>query len=159
MSRIRSNNGWRVPAILAIIGAVIAITTDWAYNALITAQNAAPNAPPPPQFAAIVPFVTAYIAGIAAAAILGAGLVAVDRGAPARTALSAAAAGSGALGFLAIFSVGAPLLVAGGLIAAAHFSIPSGRSTAAWASPLAGALVAIAVLIAGFTVAGVFFGS
>lgn len=139
----------RRKATAAGIGAVAAAATDIAYFALV-GQDAN----------GVEPFLLIYIAAIAAAAVVGAVLIVRERSATAEVVLITAAAGSGALGFLGIFSIGLGLLVAAGLLLLAAFGFePHARRPGDWKAPLVGAVGAIAVLIAGFTVTGVFWGS
>lgn len=68
----------------------------------------------------------------------------------------AAAAGSAALGFLAIFSIGLALVITAGLFGMAAFGV---APTAPRLPQFVAALGAIGLLIAGLTVTGVFWGS
>ena len=125
-----------------------------AYVTVIVQQNA--TGPNP----GIVPFLVAYIAAIVAAAALSAVLITRGRSATAELVLITAAAGSGALGFLGIFSIGLGLLITAGLLLLAAFGFePHTRRPGDWKAPLVGAVGAIAVLVAGFTLTGVFWGS
>jgi hypothetical protein len=144
----------RRKATAALIAAVAAAATDIAYIALIVGQNA--NGPNP----GVEPFLLVYIALIAAAAVVGAFLIVRGRFVTADAVLISAAAGGGALGFLGIFSIGLGLLMAAGLLLLAAFGVePHARRPGDWKAPLMGAVGAVAVLIAGFTVTGVFWGS
>ena len=67
--------------------------------------------------------------------------------------------GSGALGFLGIFSIGLGLLITAGLLLLAAFGFEShARRPGAGVARLVGAVGAVAVLIAGFVLTGVFWG-
>jgi len=146
--------GRRRKATAAVVAAVAAATTDVAYVAVIVEQNA--TGPNP----GIVPFLVVYIAAIVAAAVLSAVLIARGRSATADIVLITAAAGSGALGFLGIFSIGLGLLITAGLLLLAAFGFePQARRPGDWKAPLVGAVGAIAVLVTGFTLTGVFWGS
>ena len=144
----------RRKATAAFVAAVAASTTDIAYIALIVGQNA--NGPNP----GVVPFLLVYIAAIAAAAVIGTLLIVRGRSSAADVVLSTAAAGSGALGFLGIFSIGLGLLITAGLLLLAVFGFePHARRPGDWIVPLVGAVSAVVILIAGFTLAGMFWGS
>lgn len=144
----------RRKVIAAVVAAIAAATTDVAYIAVIIEQNA--TGPNP----GVVPFLVVYIAAIAAAALLSAVLITRGRSATAEVVLISAAAGSGALGFLGIFSIGLGLLITAGLLLLAVFGFePHARRPGGWAAPTAGAVGAIAILVAGFTLTGVFWGS
>ena len=105
----------RRKVIAAVVAAIAAATTDVAYIAVIIEQNA--TGPNP----GVVPFLVVYIAAIAAAALLSAVLITRGRSATAEVVLISAAAGSGALGFLGIFSIGLGLLITAGLLLLAVF--------------------------------------
>jgi hypothetical protein len=134
----------------ALLAAVAAVTTDIAYVALILSQGATPPQP------GIVPFVIGYIAAIAAASLIGMRTVFLGRLPAAQAVFLSAAAGSAALGFIGIFSIGLPLLITAALLSVAAQSIPAVHRPNAWVWPVSGALIAIVVLIAGFVVAGTF---
>jgi hypothetical protein len=68
----------------------------------------------------------------------------------------AAAAGIAALGFLAIFSIGLGLVITAGVFGMAAFGV---APTAPRLPEFVGALGAIGLLIVGFAVTGVFWGS
>ncbi len=128
-------------------------TTDIAYVALIVSQGTFDPT-------GVEPFLMAYIAAIAVAAVIGAVLIFRGRSETAYLVLVTAAAGSGALGFLGIFSIGLGLLLTAGLLLLAAIGFESdARLPRDWKAPLAGALGAIAVLVAIFTITGVFWGS
>jgi drug/metabolite transporter (DMT)-like permease len=138
----------------AVVAAIAAATTDVAYVALIIQQNA--TGPNP----GVVPFLLVYIAAIAAAAVVSTVLIVNGRLDRADVVLIAAAAGSGALGFLGIFSIGLGLLITAGLLLLAAFGFePHARRPGDWKAPLVGAVGAVAILVAGFTISGVFWGS
>lgn len=144
----------RRKATAALVAAVAAATTDIAYVAVIVGQNA--NGPNP----GIVPFLVLYIAAIAAAAVLSTVLIVRRQSRTADVVLISAAAGSGALGFIGIFSIGLALLITAGLLLLAAFGFePHARRPGDWKLPLVGAVGAVAILIAGFTLTGVFWGS
>ena len=144
----------RRKATAAVVAAVAAATTDVAYVVLIVQQNA--TGPNP----GVVPFLMVYIAAIVAAAVLAALMIISGRSATADVVLITAAAGSGALGFLGIFSIGLGLLVTAGLLLLAAFGFEThARRPGDWKVPLVGAVAAVAILIAGFTITGVFWGS
>jgi hypothetical protein len=134
----------------ALLAAVAAAATDFAYVVLIVSQGATPPQP------GIVPFVIGYIAAIAAAALIGMWSALIGRPSAAKAVFLAAAAGSAALGFIGIFSVGLPLLITGALLSFAAQNVSLLRHPNAWLWPVSGAIMAIVVLIAGFVVAGGF---
>jgi hypothetical protein len=137
----------------AVVAAIAAATTDVAYVALIVGQGAFDPT-------GVEPFLIVYIAAIAAAAALGAVMIVRGRWAMVDVVLITAAAGAGALGFLGIFSIGLGLLITAGLLLLAAFGFaPHARRPGDWKAPLAGAVGAVAVLVAGFTISGVFCGS
>ncbi len=144
----------RRKATAAVVAAIAATITDVAYIALIIQQNT--TSPNP----GVVPFLLVYIAAIAAAAVVATVLIVNGRLDRADVVLIAAAAGSGALGFLGIFSIGLGLLVTAGCLLLAAFGFePHARRPGDWKAPIVGAVGAIAVLVAGFTISGVFWGS
>lgn len=131
-------------------GRELAIVTDVAYLVLIRSKDATPPNP------GVIPFLVVYIAAVAVAGALSAWLVLGEHGTAAKILLVATAAGSAGLGFIAIFSIGLGMLVAAGFFAAAA----AGVATTAGRTPqVLGALSAIGLLVAGFTVTGVFWGS
>jgi glucan phosphoethanolaminetransferase (alkaline phosphatase superfamily) len=134
----------------ALLSAVAAATTDIAYVALIRSQGATPPQP------GIVPFVIGYIAAIAAASLFGMRSVFLGRLPAAKAVFLSAAAGSAALGFIGIFSIGLPLLITAALLSVAAQSIPGVHRPNAWVWPVSGAIMAIVVLIAGFVLVGTF---
>ena len=99
----------------------------------------------------VVPFVASYLGLLAVCALLSATGVA----GPGRIALLGASAGGlVVLGFLALFSIGLPLFVMGlvsiaGLVSAIGGATNRGLATGA---SIAGALVAVPVLLAGFQI-------
>ena len=144
----------RRKATAAVVAAIAAATTDVAYVAVIVEQNA--TGPNP----GVVPFLVVYIAAIVAAAVLSALLIFRGRSATADIVLISATAGAGALGFLGIFSIGLGLVITAGLLLLAAFGFePHARRPGDWIAPLVGAVSAVAILIAGFTLTGVFWGS
>jgi hypothetical protein len=129
--------------------AIIAATVDVLYLGIVGSQGGSA-----PQFLR-VPFVAAFIALMAICAALSARRSAA-RWRP--LLLSISAAGLLLLGFFAIFSIGLPLMVAGvlaslGLInalgQARSSRETSGKAAAGMAA--AGAVVAVVVLLAGFS--------
>jgi hypothetical protein len=137
----------------AVVAAIAAATTDIAYVALIVDQGTFDPT-------SVAPFLMVYIAAIAVAAVLGAVLIFRGRSATASVVLITAAAGSGALGLVGIFSIGLGLLLTAGLLVLAAFGFESdARLTRDWKAPLAGVVGAIALLVAIFTITGVFWGS
>ena len=118
-----------------------------AYRAILGAQGG-----PPPDSAAVVPFVGGYM--LLMAALLGLCLLGNARVAMLRPAmLAAAAAGLLLLGFFALFSIGLPLSVAGILSAIAAIRSLSGRNgRSAVLSEVAGAVTALMVLVGGFEI-------
>ena len=142
------------PSVLALAAAVICAATDGAYLAAIHAQGATP------ANGSVVPFVAAYVAAIASLAILGVVLTrGRRRGRAAAGVLVTAAVASGALGFLAIFSVGIGLLVGACLLAVAAAGVTKRDSASVpWVPTSLGAATALGVLIGGFTLTGAFWG-
>jgi hypothetical protein len=150
MSRAISQRG----VMAAVLAAVAATATDGAYLALIKSQ---PSTGPNPG---VVPFILVYIAAIAMAAVIAVALMLRGKPTAAWPLLVSATTASAALGFLAIFSIGLALLITAGLLGAAASRLeqilPSPRS---WLPALMGSAIAIAVLIAGFAAAHVFWGA
>ena len=128
-----------------LLAAVVAVASDWAY---LTVAVHSQNGPPP--LPGIVPFITGYIAAIAAASVLGTACVLGGRSAAAKTVFLSAAAGSAALGVIGILSIGIALLITAALLSIAV------RRPNAWVWPVSGAAAAIAALIVGFVVVGTF---
>jgi len=137
-------------AAAALVASIAATATDGAYLTLIRSQDV--TAPHP----AVVPFVVVYIAGVAVAGVASVVLILREQQGTAKTVLMAAATGSAALGFLAIFSIGLGLLITAGLFGMAAYGM---APTASRMPQLIAALGALGFLIAGFTVTGVFWGS
>jgi len=150
MSRAISPPG----VIAAVLAAVAATATDGAYVALIKSQ------PPTGPNSGVVPFITVYIAAIALAAVLAVALMLHGKPTAAWPLLVSATTASAALGFLAIFSIGLALLITAALLAAGAVRLeqilPSSRN---WLPALAGSVTAIAVLVLGFVISGVFWGA
>lgn len=145
----------RRPGVMpAVLAAVAAIATDGAYISLILSQNA--TGPNP----GIVPFLMVYIAAIAAAAVLAVALMLKGQTPAAWALLVSATTASAALGVLAIFSIGLALLITAALMGVSAFrlehTVP--RPTR-WLPALLGSAFAIGLLIAGFALSGVFWGS
>ena len=136
---------WHRNAVAGLLAAVAATATDGAYLALIRSQNATP------PNAGVVPFLVTYIAAVAVAGVLSAGLILQERRTLAKTLLVSAA-----LGFIAIFSIGLGLLITAGLFGVAALGL---APSAARIAPLLAALTAVGLVIAGFTITGVFWGS
>lgn len=134
----------------ALLAAAAAAATDVAYVGLIISQGATPPQP------GIVPFVFGYIAAIAAASLVGMRFARIGRTSLARAVFLSAAAGSGALGFIGIFSIGLPLFITAALLVVAAQMLPVAPRTNWWLWPASGAIIAIVVLIVGFVVAGTF---
>jgi hypothetical protein len=130
------------------IAAAVAISTDAVCVALVRAQGDGP----PDRFT--LPFIAAFL-GLMTAMLM---MSQMQR--PAilriRTALRAgAAAGLLVLGILLLFSIGLPIVIAGGLAAGSAVRTLGGPLwTADSLTGLAGAVIAVAVLIAGFEVTG-----
>jgi|HubBroStandDraft_6_1064221.scaffolds.fasta_scaffold1078711_2 hypothetical protein len=140
----------RRKATAAAAGAIAAGATNAAYVFLV-AGNPTPG---------VVPFLLVYISLIAAAAAVSAVLIVKGESASADVVMITAAAGSAALGFVGIFSIGIGLLIAAGLLLLATFGFePHARRPGDWKAPLAGVVGAIAVLVAIFTISGAFSGS
>jgi hypothetical protein len=137
----------RASAALVWIAAALVVADLIAYRAILGDQGG-----PPPDSAAVVPFVGGYM--LLMAALLGLSLFANPRVAMLRPAmLAAAAAGLVLLGFFALFSIGLPLFVAGILSAIAAIRSLSGRNgRSAVLSEVAGAVIALMVLLGGFEV-------
>jgi hypothetical protein len=133
-----------------LLAAVAAAATDWGYLAIIHSQNALPPLP------RVVPFITGYIAAIAAASVVAIACVLGGRPAAAKTVFLSAAAGSAALGCIGIFSIGLALLITAALLSIAAAAIPPFRRPYAWVWPVSGAAVSIAALIVGFVAVGTF---
>jgi hypothetical protein len=147
---VASSRRGSTPALLA---AAAAIATDCGYVGLVVAQNE--TGPNP----GVVPFIVVYIGVIAAAAILGWGLIQRGRSRAAETVLIDAAVGSAALGLLAIFSIGLALVITAGLLTVAAAGCTANtQRRAGWVPTAAGAVLAIAILVGGFVVTGVFWG-
>jgi len=129
--------------VLVWVSAVVVVVMVAVYLALIRAQGGAA-----PDWLT-VPFVTAYL--LSAAALLAASVLRIRPGV--RAAMrAAAAAGLLVLGYLAGFSIGVPLILAGVLAAIATAATLSRvRGPAVIAAPAA-AVLAVALLVAGFEV-------
>jgi drug/metabolite transporter (DMT)-like permease len=137
----------------AVVAAIAAAATDVAYFALIAGYSETD-----PK--GVEPLLIVYIVAIVAAALLGAAWIDRGQSAKADVVLITAAAGSGALGFIGIFSIGLGLLITAGLLLLATFGFePHPRQPGDWIAPLIGAVGAVVVLIACFTISGVFWGS
>ena len=137
----------RTNALLILAALVLVVADLVVYGVLLRSQGGRP-----PDSAAIVPFVSGYMLLMAVVLALTLGghpfLVTMR---PAM--LAAAAAGLVLLGFFALFSIGLPLFVAGILSAIAairSLGDRNGRSTVL--SEVAGAVIALMVLLGGFEV-------
>lgn len=136
----------RLVRITSIIAFVIVLGTVVVYIALINSQGVS-NQPYIPRF------VASYLAVMAALIVIS--LLSRPEVVRIRVSLRAAAAGGlFVLGFLAAFSIGPPLVLAGFflLLALARTERPP-RTRAARLSGLVAAAVAVAVLLAGLEVA------
>ena len=137
---------------LGVAAALIAGTVDVLYLGYVSSQGAGD-----PQFLR-VPFVALFIAVMAICAALSARTSAA-RWRP--LLLGASAAGLLLLGYFGIFSIGLPLLVAGAFALVSLVGTltleggpPAGSGKAAGAGmAAAGAVLAVVVLVAGFSVA------
>jgi hypothetical protein len=125
---------------------ILVVGTDAAYILLIRAQGAGPAEP------LTVPFIAGYLAVVAA--LLMVSLLRLSRPGWRMPLRGAAAGGLLVLGVLALMSVGLPLLIAGGLAAAATARTMSAPQTRATLSAVASAVIAVAVLLTGFAVSG-----
>lgn len=124
---------------------VVVLVMDVAYVLLMIGQ---PDHPPD---VFTVPFVAGYLALMAA--MLGVSLREQPQIVSARPALRAgAAAGLLVLGVLAIFGIGLPLVISGALATGAAIRSLAGRGKQAVVVEIAAALIALAVLVAGFEV-------
>ena len=133
--------------ITSLVAFAIVLATDVLYGGIINAQGGTDPMPYVPRFVAGY---MALMAALIAIALLPRAEIVPIR-APLR---AAAAAGLLVLGFLAAFSVGPPLVIAGLLVSFAFSrTIRGARSRPARFSGLAAAFVAVAVLLAGFEVA------
>jgi hypothetical protein len=129
--------------LLVWIAFVIVLVTAFGYVLIIRAQETYP----PEAF--VVPFVAGYLALMAA--MLGVSLRPGRVAIRLRPALrGGAAAGLLAIGVLALMSIGILLVVAGGLAAAAAVMTLVGRHWSTFVYAAAAALVAVALLVAGF---------
>jgi dipeptide/tripeptide permease len=137
----------RASATLVWVAIALVLADVIAYRAILGAQGG-----PPPDSAAVVPFVGGYM--LLMAALLGLSLLGNAQVAMLRPAmLAAAAAGLLLLGFFALFSIGLPLSIAGILSAIAAIRSLSGRNgRSAVLSEVAGAVIALMVLLGGFEV-------
>lgn len=135
----------RSTRILVAVPIVIVVVADALYVAIVVNQD-----PRPPEVYTL-PFIAAYLALVAV-------LLAVSLmhrwSAAVRTSFRAAAAGGLlVLGVLALFSIGLPLVIAGAMAAAATVRTLRGPMfTPSSLLGVASAVIAVAVLIAGFEV-------
>ena len=130
----------------ALLAAAAATATDYAYLSLVG----------PDPLVGTVPFVSGYIAAIGAAALIALAFALAGRIAVAKTVFLAAAAGSAALGFIGIFSIGLALLITAGLLSAAAGTLGPIPGSKPWLWPVLCSLAAMVVLIGGFFVIGTF---
>ena len=129
---------------LAGVAAIIAAAVDILYVGIVINQS---NQGPHDRLGSTVIFVATFIAVLAVSAALAALGSAALR--PAFLGLSAL--GLLAIGFVAIFSIGLPLLLAGGLaFVALLFSLRESRQPAGILKAGAGALLAVAIFVGGF---------
>ena len=137
----------RATRVLVAVPIIIIVVADALYVAIVVNQD-----PRPPELFTL-PFVAAYLALMAV--VLAASLM-HRWSAAVRTAFrAAAAAGLLVLGVLALMSIGLALVIAGAMAAAA--TVHTLRRPVFTASNLLGpasAVIAVAVLIAGFEVTG-----
>lgn len=137
----------RATATLVWVAIALVLADVIAYRVILGAQGG-----PPPDSAAVVPFVGGYM--LLMAALLGLSLVGNLRVAMLRPAmLAAAAAGLMLLGFFALFSIGLAIFAAGILAAiAAIRTLLVRNSRNAILSGVAGAVIAVTLLLGGFEV-------
>jgi len=133
---------------LLILAPLVLVVADLVvYGVLLTSQGG-----PPPDSAAIVPFVSGYMllmAVVLALTLGGQPFLVTMR--PAM--LAAAAAGLLLLGFFALFSIGLAIFVAGVLAGIAAIRTLVARSSRnAILSGVAGAVIAVTLLLGGFEV-------
>ena len=131
-----------------IWGAIVLVLAEFiGYQLLLRSQGGVP-----PDSAATVPFVSGYM--MLMAALLGLSLLGHPRLVFLRPAmLASAAAGLLLLGIFGAFSIGVPLFLAGILATIAAIRALAGRhSKNAVLSELAGAVIALIVLVGGFGV-------
>jgi hypothetical protein len=127
---------------LAVIAAVIAAVTDILYYGVVVAQGGHD----PIRWR--VAFVATFIAVLAMTAALSAR---ASAGAWRPALLGLSAIGLLAMGYIAIFSIGLPLLLAGALaFIALVVSLAASRQPAGLLKAVAGALTALAIFVGGF---------
>ncbi|MDQ2960098.1 MAG: hypothetical protein M3R48_03490 [Candidatus Dormibacteraeota bacterium] len=137
----------RRQALVALVAAVAAVTTDVGYLQLIGSQGSAPGG-------RVVAFIAAYIGAIAVAAGVAAVLIIRRHATAAGTVLAGAATGSMALGVLGIFSIGLALLITAVFLGiAAAGTIPAHRRAADWLPQVGAGAAWLVVLAAGMTLA------
>ena len=126
---------------------VLVLAVLVAYLLLIRGQGETP-----PDSVAVVPFVSGYLALMAV--LLWLAILDQPRLAMLRPAMLAAAVGGLLLlGIFAMFSIGLPILLAGVLASIAAIRVLAGRSSRnAVLSEVAGAVIAVIVLVGGFEV-------
>ncbi|HXB03750.1 MAG TPA: hypothetical protein VNY77_02650 [Candidatus Angelobacter sp.] len=143
MATAASTREGRTLRLLVWIAFVTVLVTAFGYVLIIRAEETYP----PEAF--VVPFVAAYLALMAA--MLGASLREGRLAVRLRPILrGGAAAGLLAIGVLGLMTIGIVLVVAGGLAAAAAVMTLVGRHWSTFLYEGAAALVALALLVAGF---------
>jgi hypothetical protein len=136
---------------VATIAIAACAATEVAYLAVIRSQGGAVS--PQPD---VVPFVSGYVATIAVATLVGIACLLSGSFAAAKTLFVAAATGSAALGFLAIFSIGLALVIIAALLLVAAASTPILTRPHGWLWPVLCGFIAVVALVAGFFVVGTF---
>ncbi len=137
----------RSTRVLVLVPIVIVVVADALYVAIVVNQD-----PRPPDLFTL-PFIAAYLA--LTAVLLAVSLMHRWSAAMRMAFRSAAAAGLLVLGVLALMSIGLALVIAGAMAAAATVRTLRGPPlTASNLFGVASAVIAVAVLIAGFEVTG-----
>ena len=138
----------RTTRVLVAVSIVVGIVMDALYLAIAVNQNTQGQVPPNVY---VFPFIVAFLAVMVVLL-----MVSLMRRwtAPGRTALRGAAAGGLlVLGVVAMFSIGLPLVIAGAIAAAATVrTVSSDRVMLSTVSAVAAAMIAVAILVAGFEV-------
>ncbi len=147
MATAASRREGRTLRLMTWIAIVMVVVTAFGYVLIIRAQESSP------ADGFTVPFVAAYLALMAA--MLGVSLREESLAVRLRPALrGGAGVGLLAIGVLALMSIGILLVVAGGLATAAAVMTLAGRHWSTVIYEAAAALVALALLVAGFEVTG-----